>query len=112
MSLITFGQALARTAITLQTQKRILEDRNRILTNSNNRLTNENLDLTNEIQRLTDLLDNQNKVSGPNCFLKAQISLGNLGFSTFFISMNIKKLYKSTYFNLNNFKIISPNLGQ
>jgi hypothetical protein len=52
------------------------------------------------------------KVSGPNCFLKAQTSLGNLGFSTFFISMNIKKLYKSTYFNLNNFKIISPNLGQ
>ena len=50
------------------------------------------------------------KVSGPNCFLKAQTSLGNLGFPTFFININIKRLYQSAYFNLNNFKVISPIL--
>ena len=55
MSLITFGQALIRTAVTLQTQKRILEDRNRILTDNNRFLEQEVERLQNEVNRLNGL---------------------------------------------------------
>jgi len=59
LSLITFGQALIRTAVTLQTQKRILEDRNRILTDNNRFLEQEVERLQNEVNRLNGLLNGQ-----------------------------------------------------
>ncbi len=59
MSLITFGQALIRTTVTLQTQKRILEDRNRILTDNNRFLEQEVERLQNKVNRLNGLLNGQ-----------------------------------------------------